>query len=122
MPETYTDWSDLDGRELLPGLVSWSGTGIALQLVKTQLAPGCDFPPHSHPHEQFMAVLSGTFECIVDDSVIRSGPGGVFYFAPDQPHGGRVVGDEPVLLMEAFHPVRRDYAPDTLSADHDSPE
>lgn len=119
--ETFTDWSKTDGRELLPGLVSWSGTGEALQLVRTQLAPGIDFEPHSHPHEQFMAVLSGTFECRVNGETIRSGPGGVFYFAPDQPHGGRVIGDEPVMVVEAFHPPRRDYAPDTSHADHDSP-
>jgi quercetin dioxygenase-like cupin family protein len=122
MAETFTDWSKIDGRELLPGLVSWSGTGQSLQLVKTQLAPGCDFTPHSHPHEQFMAVLSGTFECVVDGRTIRSGPGGVFYFAPNQPHGGRVIGEEPVVVMEAFHPARRDYASDTTQADHDSPQ
>jgi len=122
MTQTYADWTKLEGRELLPGLVSWAGTGSALQFVKTQLAPGTEFAPHSHPQEQFMAVLSGTFECIVDGTTIRSGPGGVFYFASNQPHGGRVVGDEPVVVMEAFHPVRRDYAPETLRADHDSPE
>jgi quercetin dioxygenase-like cupin family protein len=118
---TFVDWSKTQGRELLPGLVSWSSTGEELQLVKTELAPGCDFPPHSHPHEQFIAVLSGTFECDVDGATIRSGPGGVFHFASNQPHGGRVIGDEPVVMIEAFHPTRADYAPETMQADHDSP-
>ena len=121
MAETFVDWNQMDGRELLPGLVCWSGTGEALQLVKTELAPGCDFEPHSHPHEQFLVVLGGMFECRVDGRTIRSGPGGVFYFGPNQPHGGRVIGDEPVLLLEAFHPIRTDYKPNTRHADHDTP-
>jgi quercetin dioxygenase-like cupin family protein len=119
--QTFTDWSKIDGRELLPGLTSWSGTGDSLQLVKTELAPGIDFEPHSHTHEQFLLVLSGTFECLLDGKTIRSGPGGVFYFAPNQPHGGRVIGHEPVVVIEAFHPPRTDYAPDTWHADHDVP-
>jgi quercetin dioxygenase-like cupin family protein len=98
--ETFVDWNEVDGRELLPGLTSWSSTGKGLQLVKTKLAPGCDFAPHSHPHEQFLAVLSGVFECSVDGTTIRSGPGGVFYFASDQPHGGRVFSDAQRRLVE----------------------
>jgi quercetin dioxygenase-like cupin family protein len=121
VPETFVDWNTIDGRELLPGLTSWSSTGLHLQLVRTELAPGCDFSPHNHPHEQFLAVLSGTFECAVDGTVIRSGAGGVFHFVPGQPHGGRVIGDEPVVIIEAFHPVRQDYAPDTMTADHEAP-
>jgi quercetin dioxygenase-like cupin family protein len=121
MSETFTDWNTIGGREVIPGLTCWASTGTNLQLVKSQLAPGTAFTPHSHPHEQFLLVLGGTFECLVNETAIRSGPGGVFHFAPDQPHGGRVVGDQPVVILEAFHPIRRDYAPSTTAADHDTP-
>jgi quercetin dioxygenase-like cupin family protein len=66
-------------------------------------------------------VLAGTFECIVGEQVIRCAAGGVFYLPPNQPHGGRVIGLEPVVIIEAFHPPRDDYTPGTRRADHDRP-
>jgi hypothetical protein len=42
-------------------------------------------------------------------------------FPPNQPHGGRVIGLEPVVIIEAFHPPRKDYTPETQRADHDRP-
>jgi quercetin dioxygenase-like cupin family protein len=121
MPDTFIDWSATPGRELMPGLTAWASTGASLQLVKSVLAPGCSFEPHTHLHEQFLAVLTGTFECIVGEQVIRCGAGGVFHFPANQAHGGRVIGLEPVAIIEAFHPPRKDYTPETRRADHDRP-
>lgn len=121
MPNTFIDWNTTPGRELMPGLTAWASTGTSLQLVRSVLAPGCAFEPHTHPHEQFLAVLSGAFECTAGEDTIRCGAGGVFYFPANQPHGGRVIGSGPVMIIEAFHPPRNDYRPETQRADHDRP-
>ena len=119
---TFTEWRDNDGRALMPQTLSWTATGEKLQVVMTRIEPGREFPPHSHPHEQFCIVLDGTFEFDVEGAGTRAlGPRGVFYFAPNQAHGGRVVGDEPVTLIEAFHPARLDYVPGS-DVDHDTPQ
>lgn len=122
MGSTFTEWRDEDGRALMPQTLVWTATGEQLQVVLTQIEPGREFPSHSHPHEQFCVVLQGTFEFEVEGAGSRAlGPRGVFYFAPNQAHGGRVIGDEPVTLLEAFHPVRHDYTTDS-ALDHDVPQ
>lgn len=121
MADTFLNWNSMPGRELMPGLTAWASTGESLQLVKSVLAPGVAFAPHAHPHEQLLVVLSGTFECTVGGQIVRSGADGVFQFAPHLPHGGAVVGSEPAVIIEAFHPPRLDYTSQTQHADHDEP-
>lgn len=122
MSETFIDWNTDEGLVLMERTRCWTATGEQLQVVMTTIEPGREFPAHSHPHEQFCVVLSGTFEFDVDGSGSRAlGPRGVFYFEPNQAHGGRVIGDEPVTLLEAFHPVRHDYTAES-TIDHDVPQ
>jgi quercetin dioxygenase-like cupin family protein len=79
------------------------------------------FPAHSHPHEQFVVGLDGLLEFEIEGKGKRTlGPHGVFYFAPNERHGAKVVGDRPVTIVEAFHPIRLDYV-DGATADNDVP-
>lgn len=120
--ETFIDWDAEEGRVLMERTRCWTATGQQLQVVLTTIEPGREFPPHSHPHEQFCVVVSGVFEFDVEGAGTKAlGPRGVFYFAPNQAHGGRVIGDEPVTLLEAFHPIRHDYTADS-TLDHDVPQ
>ena len=39
------------------------------------------------------------------------GPGGLLQIPSNVEHWGEVVGDEPVLNLDVFTPVREEYAP-----------
>ena len=39
------------------------------------------------------------------------GPGGLLHIPPNVEHWGEVVGDEPVLNLDVFTPLREEYAP-----------
>ena len=68
-----------------------------------------DVRPHSHPFEQIVYVVKGTMRLHVGDDVIVSGPGGLILIPPDVEHYGEPVGDEPVLNLDVFSPIRDDY-------------
>ena len=47
----------------------------------------------------------------VTETIVVLGPGGLLQIPPDVMHWGEVVGDEPVLNLDIFTPVREEYAP-----------
>jgi quercetin dioxygenase-like cupin family protein len=108
-PTHFTDWTSTPGREVMSGDVIWSVTGADLQVIRAEMAPGSDFPIHTHPHEQIIVVLEGALEFEVggERRVVRAG--GVIHAPPGVPHGGRVQGDRQVVTLEAFHPPRHNF-------------
>jgi unsaturated pyranuronate lyase len=121
MPQKFTDLLSIDARELAPGALAQPITGRNVQLVRTEIQPGCVFAPHRHPHEQFILVIDGAIEFDIDGEQRALGPMGVFYFEPGALHGARVVGDEPVSLIEVFAPPREDYRDGHGTIAHDAP-
>jgi quercetin dioxygenase-like cupin family protein len=105
----FVDWSAMPGRETYPGDVVWPCTGDKLQVLRSELAPDSDLPYHEHPQEQIIVLLEGTLEYTVADQtrIVTAGtairvPGGVS-------HGGRVIGPDRAVCIEAFHPLRMDF-------------
>jgi unsaturated pyranuronate lyase len=105
----FVDWNGEAGREVMPGDVIWDASGLELQVIRAEMAPGADFPIHSHPHEQIIVVLRGQLDFTVGDERRVAGAGEAIVIPPGVLHGGRVHGAEPVMTIEAFHPVRRDF-------------
>lgn len=64
---------------------------------------------HSHPFDQLSFVLSGTLEFFVRDEVYVLEAPAVLHIPGDVPHGAQPVGDERVLNIDVFAPVRDDY-------------
>jgi quercetin dioxygenase-like cupin family protein len=105
----FTDWTQTPGDEVVPGDVIWAVTGEGVQVIRAEMAPGSDFALHTHPHEQILVVLQGTLRFTVGDEEQDVRAGGVIHAPPGVPHGGRVVGDEPVVTIEALSPPRTDF-------------
>ncbi|MDM0032417.1 cupin domain-containing protein [Variovorax sp. J22P271] len=75
------------------------------------LKPGLpDFPPHDHPFDQLVFIFEGTMELTVGDVPYLLTPGSVLRIPAGVPHKARVVGEETVLNIDIFSPVREDYA------------
>ncbi|MDP9995733.1 quercetin dioxygenase-like cupin family protein [Variovorax boronicumulans] len=66
---------------------------------------------HSHPFDQLSYVLTGTLRFWVDDEVFDMVAPSMLYIPPNATHGAEPLGDERVLNVDVFSPVREDYLP-----------
>lgn len=90
----------------------------------TTLNPGrTAHAPHQHPHEELIIVKEGTLEVNLNGTAHVAGPGSTFFYAPNDPHGLRNVGDTPATYWvvtfgtEATHdPAKRNATPNLRSA------
>ena len=83
--------------------------GEDVLLVMNWLEPGMTLGMHSHPFEQVACILQGRMRWWVGDEEFEVGPGSVLRVPPDVPHGGIPIGDETVLNLDIFCPIRKDY-------------
>jgi quercetin dioxygenase-like cupin family protein len=93
-------WEGVHGRTVV-------GERITLALV--ELEPDALVPMHSHPQEQVGILLEGEMHWTIGDERRTVGPGGSWRILGDVPHEVR-VGPEGAVVVEAFSPVRDDWA------------
>jgi quercetin dioxygenase-like cupin family protein len=118
----FYDWSKEEGEEVMPGDLIWRVTGETVQVIRAEIAAGSDFPLHTHPHEQIIVVLQGALSFTVGTEVKIVKAGGVIHAPSGVPHGGRVVGEETVITLEAFHPPREDFGLKSHKVDLTNPK
>lgn len=71
-----------------------TATLLELECHVTTLLPGkAAHAPHRHPWEEIIIIKEGTIEVQLNGQVQRVGPGSVLFYAPNDPHGLRNVGD-----------------------------
>jgi quercetin dioxygenase-like cupin family protein len=104
------DWENIPWEPVREGIVrkAFSGNGATLALHK--LMPKHEPKPHKHSYEQIVYILAGHIRFHVGDKSVVLGPGGLLQIPSDVMHWGEVVGDEPVLNLDIFTPVREEYA------------
>ena len=107
MPFVNTD--ELPRLELFPKALSAIVHGDQLMLSFLELAPGCEIPEHSHPHEQAGLVLSGTLRFRIGDEERVAGPGDAFIIPGNVVHWGIGEGAEVAKVLDIFSPPREDY-------------
>jgi quercetin dioxygenase-like cupin family protein len=74
----------VEGERMIVGLMRMpAGTGAA---------------PHSHPNEQWIYILEGTFHAVVGGEAVEARPGSVLYVPADVVHSGR-AGDAGDLVF-----------------------
>ena len=84
-------------------------SGDNVMMVFNTIQP--EFPPflHSHPHEQLLYIMEGHCEVTLGDEVVAMGPGDVIHIPCGMQHDLKVIGDETVLNMDIFTPIREDF-------------
>ncbi len=65
--------------------------------------------PHNHPFDQLSFIFSGTLIFEVDGEQIEAGPGTVLRIPPGAMHTAWPKGDDVVLNVDVFAPIRSDY-------------
>lgn len=63
--------------------------------------PGTSFPEHTHGVDKIDAVVSGRFELVVAGERVTLGPGDWIAVPRGVPHTATVVGDTPVVSLDA---------------------
>lgn len=77
--------SCVEGDRMIVGLMRMpAGTGAA---------------PHSHPNEQWIYILEGTFLATIGSKEIEATPGSVIYVPADVVHSGRAGTDRDVVFF-----------------------
>ena len=104
------NWKDLPKKPFQNGTATrqvFSGDNV--MMVFNTIRP--DFPPfpHSHPHEQLLCIIEGRCEVVVGGEVMTMGPGDIVHVPSGVHHDLKVLGNEAVLNLDIFTPIREDY-------------
>lgn len=100
---TAFDWNSIPVKTTEVGSVRQvvgepTATLENLEVHITTLNPGkSPHLPHRHPNEEMLILRQGTLEALINGEWKRVGPGSVIFFASNQLHGVRNVGDDPAI-------------------------
>jgi quercetin dioxygenase-like cupin family protein len=94
--------------ELAPGIRRRTVThGETMYQMIAELKAGSVMPPHQHPQEQIIHIISGRMKVNVGNDSRVLGPGDSYYLASNIPHGVETLEDTRVL--DTFSPPRHEY-------------
>lgn len=107
--ELFQDLRSVVWENIAPGVKRFVFSLEKVMLVYFELEPGAKIASHSHPHEQMGILLQGrTLWRMGGQETILEAP--ALYRVPSgELHEVEVVGQEKVLVMDAFSPIREDF-------------
>lgn len=73
--------------------------GERMMVALMRMPAGTGAERHSHPNEQWIYVLEGTFEAIIDDHPVSAPAGTVLYIPANVIHQGKATSDGDVLFF-----------------------
>ena len=86
-------------RQLAEGLSARVFPGEHLMLSVVEISPGSVSPVHSHPNEQWIYILEGTFQATVDGKDVTAKAGSVLYIPSNAVHSGKATPDADVVFF-----------------------
>jgi quercetin dioxygenase-like cupin family protein len=75
--------------------------GDRMMVALMRMPAGTGAEPHSHPNEQWIYILEGTFVANVGGKKFSAKAGSVLYIPADMVHSGRATPDADVLFFTA---------------------
>jgi quercetin dioxygenase-like cupin family protein len=73
--------------------------GDRMIVALMRMAAGTGAEPHSHPNEQWIYILEGTFRAKIGDQAVEAKPGSVLYIPADIVHSGKATADADVVFF-----------------------
>jgi quercetin dioxygenase-like cupin family protein len=104
------DWNELEREVVRRGVTRVGFGGDNVICVFNWLEPGMETRPHSHSFEQLVLILQGRIRLHLDDQAIELSAGGMIRISPEVIHYAEPLGEQTVLNLDIFSPVRVDYA------------
>ncbi len=104
-------------HEVLPGVQRRIlSHGSSAMLVLYRIAPGSEFPRHTHPHAQYGTFLEGggIFRVGGEEWSVKAGDS--YYVLPNVPH--QLTADPKIstVVLDVFTPEREDFLAEALPA------
>jgi len=99
MKSTVVDWTKLEAKPTKTGFRRELFDGATATLNNfeghiTTINPGeVPHPPHRHPDEEMIVIKEGTLDVTINGETKRAGAGSVFFYASNDLHGMKNVGD-----------------------------
>jgi quercetin dioxygenase-like cupin family protein len=101
------DYAKVSPRDIAPGFRGRYIHSDQVTQGRVDIDEGAILPEHSHPHEQWTTMLTGTLELTVSGTAYLLQPGQVLFIPPHSVHSGRAI--TVCQVIDVFHPVREDY-------------
>ena len=76
--------------------------GLGYRVARYTFEPGTVFPDHTHDVDKIDAVLSGRFRLVIGGHLTVLGPGDWVAVPRGAVHSATVLGDEPVVSLDAI--------------------
>jgi len=92
---------------MLPGAKARFIHSKNMSLVYWDFEAGAGMTEHTHPHEQILNLLEGSFEMNVGGHTLRLEAGAVLVIPPHVPHSGKAL--TACRALDVFYPVREDF-------------
>ncbi len=73
------------------------GDRMIVALMRMKAGTGAE--PHSHPNEQWIYILEGTFRANIAGKEVEARPGSVLYIPANTIHGGKASPDADVVFF-----------------------
>ncbi|MFA5487963.1 MAG: cupin domain-containing protein [Candidimonas sp.] len=109
-PTVLYNWNDLPREKVRAGVERCAFRGDNAITVFNWIEPGNEVRPHTHEFEQLVYILQGAANYHVGGKVFECRPGSMLRVPAGREHYIEVVGDQTVVNMDVFSPVRDDYA------------
>ncbi len=99
MKSTVIDWSKLEVKPTKTGARRelFDGTTVTFNNLEghvTTINPGeVPHAAHRHPDEEMIIIKEGTLEVTINGETKRAGAGSIFFYASNDLHGMKNVGD-----------------------------
>ncbi len=103
------NWDDLPRETVRKGVERVAFRGDDTLCVMNWLTPGMDVFPHSHTFEQLVIIVQGRVRFHLGNDVVEGGPGSMIRIPPHVVHYAEPIGDEVVMNLDVFSPIRDDY-------------
>ena len=107
----FYSWSQIPLEDLNPLLKRQFVSGEQGTIARIHLTKGCIVPTHSHPNEQFAAVITGCLRFTLDPDgtaeQVTLNPGDLLIIPGNLPHTAEALED--TLNLDVFAPVREDW-------------
>jgi quercetin dioxygenase-like cupin family protein len=101
MDELIECWNPEKDGELNEGNMRHKLEARGYQVSRYVYSPGTCFPPHTHDVDKIDGVLSGRFRMTMQGQALVLTAGDCLAVAKGEVHSAEVVGDEPVISLDA---------------------
>ena len=115
----FIDLESMQATEIWPGCRLRTPHGKHLMLSYLEMDDGGVIPLHDHPEEQGGILLKGKLELTIDGETRIVESGAMFLIPANVPHQAVAI-DGPAIVLDAFSPIRQDYA--ALMKSSESPD